>query len=628
MTHGMHFFDSPNDDNAKSRIPGRTAISKFEQSSADFMATNLSLDQHKRHHHSRSLSRSDRYPYEGTRQGWNKIEKESKDATTDFMEYPSNHTITCKSRPSMCVNVSQDCSGEHLPPAAAILPRKNMTTTLNDENAEHVRHSTTQAPCTLASTMINDPINPDNNALDPSNSRSLHKSRFETYLDSLHIHSNHLRLQSNYLRRVHPAPPCSSSTRMIIESKTKTHPEAPVPPDEPTTLADIARSTHSLFRSNRGPGRRSMSSELPIENATNGGVIGTLFPRHSIYAEVGTSNLKDLGVAQCIAPSLLNAFEMVVSCPMESDEDDSSVVSFVPKMATPSSLSRTDVFGEDPPTPTSSSYHDADSHPLSGCDFSRSQSASDVFGAWSNFATERNETDLRCDFPRIIQLDAPFHDAVEAFLTPSSPSTSTSTRGTEEIDYAVATPLTSQLQYLAPPSHTNRQFPRNLCQSSIVPLTTTVWPSGFPTHAFDDRANGWEEWRSQKTARIKKKVMLDARRRASSMEEEQGLIKEDVLEQQGSYGHARWSFKGRKKDQEKRKNLAFVKVHVVEYNSTGRQLVKSRVERRQKVYIDDEEFEGSFPPVDRSWRALRPSDHWRPQKRRPCWYNRIFKKVM
>ncbi|KAI2509224.1 hypothetical protein MHU86_5112 [Fragilaria crotonensis] len=105
----------------------------------------------------------------------------------------------------------------------------------------------------------------------------------------------------------------------------------------------------------------------------------------------------------------------------------------------------------------------------------------------------------------------------------------------------------------------------------------------------------------------------DSHRRASNRQQEQGLIVEDELEQLqvgcsvqvlGSYVHAHWPFKRRKVDREKGKNMAFVKVHVVEYDSRGRELLESRVERRQKVYIDDEEFEGPFP------QSIDVGDYW------------------
>ncbi|KAI2509225.1 hypothetical protein MHU86_5113 [Fragilaria crotonensis] len=420
MTYGIQFFDDRHhDDYAMSRIPSPSAISKFEQSSAAFMATNLLLDKHEVHHHSMSPSHRDDYPYQGTRKGWNDMEQVKKDATIQFMEYPSNHTILCKTRPSMRVNVSHNCSGEHLTPRAANPPWKDKTTTMNNEKLEQVKRSTTQAQWIQASTRLYDPAK---GAVDGTNYRSRRKTRIETYLDSFRVHS--------IFRRVHPASPRSSSTHIVNESNT--HPEAPVPPDEPTTLANIARSTHSLFHSNHGLGQRSTSSDLAIENTTNGGVIGTLFPRHSIYAEVDYYNLKDMGADTCIVPSLLNAFEVEVSGPMESDEDGSTVVSFVPKMATPVRLSRADVFGEDPPTPSSSSYHDADSQPLSACDFSRSQAESDILGSWSNFVTEKSVTDFSYDLPRVIQLNTP-HNDVEEFFTPSSPSTSSSTRAQKRL---------------------------------------------------------------------------------------------------------------------------------------------------------------------------------------------------
>lgn len=626
---GMQSLDSSN--NSTTQVSSFTAAanSKVDQSYAAYMEANPTMEHHRIQ--SSPMSRSDvntsRYPHQGAREGWKEVELGKNASYIPIVEYPSYRTVLFKTRPSICLNTNQDCSEEHLTPTTANPPRRGATLPFKEETAGRGKYSNTQQQDIhmTDSTRWKEQTMPVNDDAGLSN--------------SVRVHDNHLRCKLINFRKVHPAPPHSLSTHMTTDSRS--NPEKSAPAVKAISLPEKTRRMRSLFHVNGGLGERSLSTESTFKVAGNDDFSISLIPHRSMYGTVETSNLDDGEAEACMGLSLQNGFDLANPSLLESDEDDTSVFSFVPKTTIPTHLSRTDVFGEDPPTPSSSTYHDADSQPRSGSDFSQSQADLDVSGVWSDFVTEDSTTDLTCDFPDVIEVNVPFHNDVESFFTPRSPSTSSSTHNTEENDFTAAIPWTSPPT--VQPHAVDVPSSIDLLRLSALRRDFTLTSKAaigcrFPVHASDECAALVEEYRLKKTLEIKEKVLTKARARDTSLNEVRLRIENEELEARTSCRYAPWSFKVRKQNQvkskkeqktkgmEKSKNMAFIMVHVIEYDTTGRQLLETRIESREKVYIDDEEFEGSFPPVDRCWRSVHPSERRSPCRRRSGWHHSILRK--
>ena len=392
------------------------------------------------------------------------------------------------------------------------------------------------------------------------------------------------------------------------------------------TIRKLSTSPDELFRGTCHNSPKAASSQKPNVVAIQDSSDIALVPnsRRCPVQKIICAYPSQLVSSTYCAPSLLSTIELSTSPSLRVETDDDSIVSFVPKPETPAHITRIEIFGEDPPTP--STYCPEMEHRFSFMGFDQpSQSKNDLQESYleSPAGTDCREQ-LQSDVADFHQPNAP--DIVSHGIAIISAASNVYLDDSRRETVDCARPVAALLQRFDEPQIEDR--PALLSTQKECPRSPfTIQQFDIPSRDHQKmHMKMLEKYRSQETEKIKEQLLLRAAAKSRSREEAARRVDETRSWRKVADRGVLRPFKKIGKEHETARNMAFTTLHVVEYGGNCRRLVETRVEPQHRIYVDHEEF---ICPVRRGrsgWIIVDPADRQKTRNRFPWFRQTVIKR--
>lgn len=334
-----------------------------------------------------------------------------------------------------------------------------------------------------------------------------------------------------------------------------------------------------------------------------------LNPRHCGVQKGTHAYPRQLASSSSCAPSLLSTIQLSTSPSLRMETDDESVVFFAPKPETPARITRVEIFGDDPPTP--STYCPERERFSSFLTLTpSSQSYNDLQDNYLENSVDSDSWEqFRSNFVHFPQLNIPEKVSNGVLIIPTTSQVSLDDCHREKGDTPSAALLLPDVHHLEDqPKHPSPQNHHPWSQQNFQQF-------GFRLLNHQMEMDLLEKYRSQETEKIKEQLLLRARDKRRSREQAARCIDKTRFWRQVGHCGDRWPFMKTRKEREKPQKMAFVNLHVVEYGSNCRRLVETRVECRRKTYVDNKEFICPVRRGGREWKIVDPGDRRKKRSR-------------
>lgn len=320
------------------------------------------------------------------------------------------------------------------------------------------------------------------------------------------------------------------------------------------------------------------------------------------------------------APSLLSTIQLSTSPSLRVETDDDSILLFSSKVETPTHVSLTDIFGDDPPTP-SAYFPELDCFSTFLSLTPSRQFCNDLHENYlANYVVETDFKQLQSDFADVSQLDPPEIVSSGVVIIPTTSQVSVG-NCLGETGHSVP-PLPSLLRFFDG-HHLENRLPQPLSQKLYTRRELNSKQFGVQPLDHQMQIQLLERDRTQQTEQIKEQLLLRATVKHLRREQAARSIDESRCWRQVGHRGVLWPFARMRKQRETPMNMAFITLHVVAYSRNGRRLVETRVEHRHKIYVDSKEFICPVRRGRRGWIIVDPADR-RENRNRLGWFQQMF----